>query len=240
MVYFVTICLLIPFVGTMIGVIMLFFLKKELNPIINSILNAFSSGIMIAASIWSLILPSIEMTGSFIQSSIGFALGILFLILIDSYKVKENNSNMIMFSVTLHNIPEGMVVGALIASLIADASMVTKASVLSLALGIAIQNIPEGAIISLPLKSKGYSNKKAFKYGFISAIVEPIFGLITILLLNIVIPVLPFLLSFAAGAMIYVVINELIPESHQKHKFTSTISFTIGFLIMMILDVALG
>lgn len=231
--------LLIPFIGTMIGVFLLFFFKRELNNMLNTIFMAFSAGIMLSASIWSLILPSIEITGSFIECTIGLIIGIIFFLIIDSLNIKNDKSSMIMISVTLHNIPEGMVVGAAIVAGLSS-NIYSLAACISLALGIGIQNIPEGAIISLPLKSLGYNNKKAFMYGFISAVIEPIFGLLTIILANIIVPILPFLLSFAAGAMIYVVINELLPETQLNNKKVGTISFIIGFLIMMILDVTLS
>ena len=204
--FYIIIGIMLPFVGTMIGALTALFLKNGLKKSINHLLLGLASGVMIAASIWSLILPSIDITNSFIEASIGFLLGILFLLVIDRFiKVIENkNNNMLMFSVTLHN-------------------------------------IPEGAIISLPLKSKGLGNKKALSYGFISAVVEPISAIVTIILVNYIEPLMPYLLSFAAGTMFYVVINELIPESQNgKYKDLGTIGFLIGFLIMMILDVALG
>lgn len=241
--FYIIIGIMLPFVGTMIGALTALFLKNGLKKSINHFLLGLASGVMIAASIWSLILPSIDITNSFIEASIGFLLGILFLLVIDRFiKVIENkNNNMLMFSVTLHNIPEGMVVGAGLSGLISSNSFFTLASVLTLSLGIAIQNIPEGAIISLPLKSKGLGNKKALSYGFISAVVEPISAIVTIILVNYIEPLMPYLLSFAAGTMFYVVINELIPESQSgKYKDLGTIGFLIGFLIMMILDVALG
>lgn len=241
--FYIIIGIMLPFVGTMIGALTALFLKNGLKKSINHLLLGLASGVMIAASIWSLILPSIDITNSFIEASIGFLFGILFLLVIDRFiKVIENkNNNMLMFSVTLHNIPEGMVVGAGLSGLISSNSFFTLASVLTLSLGIAIQNIPEGAIISLPLKSKGLGNKKALSYGFISAVVEPISAIVTIILVNYIEPLMPYLLSFAAGTMFYVVINELIPESQNgKYKDLGTIGFLIGFLIMMILDVALG
>lgn len=241
--FYIIIGIMLPFVGTMIGALTALFLKNGLKKSINHLLLGLASGVMIAASIWSLILPSIDITNSFIEASIGFLLGILFLLVIDRFiKVIENkNNNMLMFSVTLHNIPEGMVVGAGLSGLISSNSFFTLASVLTLSLGIAIQNIPEGAIISLPLKSKGLGNKKALSYGFISAVVEPISAIVTLILINYIEPLMPYLLSLAAGTMFYVVINELIPESQNgKYKDLGTIGFLIGFLIMMILDVTLG
>lgn len=241
--YYIIFGIFLPFIGTMIGVSTVFLLKKEIKPWLNHLLLGFSSGIMIAASIWSLIIPSIELTSSFIHASLGFGLGILFLLLVDCYtfKMDNKNTNMLMFSVTLHNIPEGMAVGVALAGLISSNPIITLASVLSLSLGIAIQNIPEGAIISLPLKSQGKSTIESLGYGFLSAVVEPIFAIITILLIKFVVPIMPYLLSFAAGAMCYVVINELIPESQVgKYKNIGTIGFMLGFIIMMVLDVALG
>lgn len=241
--YYIILGIFLPFIGTMIGVSTVFLLKKEIKPWLNHLLLGFSSGIMIAASIWSLIIPSIELTRSSIHASLGFGLGILFLLLVDFYtfKMDNKNTNMLMFSVTLHNIPEGMAVGVALAGLISSNPIITLASVLSLSLGIAIQNIPEGAIISLPLKSQGKSTIESLGYGFLSAVVEPIFAIITILLIKFVVPIMPYLLSFAAGAMCYVVINELIPESQAgKYKNIGTIGFMLGFIIMMVLDVALG
>lgn len=236
---------ILPFIGTMIGVSLVFFLRKKMHIIVNKILLGFSAGIMIAASIWSLLIPSIE-SGGCMPTVIGFVLGILFLLAIDVFTEKlefkcNKSSFMLMLSVTIHNIPEGMAVGVAFAGLLNNSPFINVASAFALTIGITIQNIPEGAIISLPLKSLGMSLKNAFKYGFLSAIVEPLFGFITILLINFVVPILPYLLSFAAGAMIYVVVNELIPNSQNgKYKNIGTLGITAGFLTMMILDVILG
>lgn len=241
--YYIGVGILLPFIGTMMGVLTALFLKNGLKKWINHLLLGFSSGVMIAASIWSLIIPSINLTDSFIEASIGFTLGFLLLLIIDKFikTIENKNSNMLMFSVTLHNIPEGMAVGVGLSALLNSNNLFSLASVLSLALGIAIQNIPEGAIISLPLKNKGYGNKKSLGFGFISAVVEPIAAILTIMLINYVVPLMPYLLSLAAGTMFYVVINELIPESQSGElKNVGTIGFLIGFLIMMILDVTLG
>ena len=243
--------ILIPFFGTSIGSFFVFFLKKDLNNKYQKILIGFASGVMIAASIWSLIIPSIEMaevshTIKWLPATIGLIIGVLFLILVyflaDKIEKKKNGKplNMLLFSVTLHNIPEGMAVGVCFAGFLSNTS-VSLAEAMILALGIAIQNIPEGAIISMPLKLEGESKTKSFIYGILSGIVEPIAALLTILLINIVVPVLPYLLSFAAGAMIFVVVEELIPEMHYNDKSKlGTIGLTIGFLVMMILDVTLG
>lgn len=248
----------IPFIGTSIGALMVFFMKNTLNIKMEKLLLGFASGVMIAASIWSLIIPSIEMAEkqgliSWVPATVGFILGILFLLLIDkivyylendkqkSLKTIFNGNLMLILAVTLHNIPEGMAVGVAFASVLSNSIGVTISSAMALAIGVAIQNFPEGAIISMPLKSIGMKKEKAFFIGVLSGIVEPIAACITIVLVTYVVPLLPYLLSFAAGAMIYVVVDELIPKS-QKGEISSfgTIGVTIGFLIMMILDVTLG
>lgn len=239
---------------------MVFLMRSTINKKIEKLLLGFAAGVMIAASIWSLLIPAIEMTESqnkiaWIPATIGFLLGVLFLLILDSViphlhletnkpegmKVKLKNSTMLVLAVTLHNIPEGMAVGVTFAGAIIGNTGITMAGALALAIGIAIQNFPEGAIISMPLKSEGMSKTKAFIYGILSGIVEPIGAIITILLINTVIPILPYLLAFAAGAMLYVVVEELIPESQAgEHSNIGTIGVAIGFVIMMILDVALG
>lgn len=252
--------LAIPFLGTTLGAAMVFLMKKEMNKKVEKILLGFASGVMIAASVWSLLIPSIEMAETqgkvaWIPAAIGFLLGIVFLLVLDSVvphmhleseksegmKSKLKKTTMMVFAVTLHNIPEGMAVGVTFAGALARNAGITMAGAFALAVGIAIQNFPEGAIISMPLKSEGVSKPKAFLYGTLSGIVEPIGAIITILLTNAVVPILPYLLSFAAGAMIYVVVEELIPESQAgEHSNIGTIGVAIGFTIMMILDVALG
>ncbi len=252
--------LAIPFLGTTLGATMVFLMKKEMNKKVEKILLGFASGVMIAASVWSLLIPSIEMAETqgkvaWIPAAIGFLLGIVFLLVLDSVvphmhleseksegmKSKLKKTTMMVFAVTLHNIPEGMAVGVTFAGALAQNAGITMAGAFALAVGIAIQNFPEGAIISMPLKSEGVSKPKAFLYGTLSGIVEPIGAIITILLTNAVVPILPYLLSFAAGAMIYVVVEELIPESQAgEHSNIGTIGVAIGFTIMMILDVALG
>ena len=252
--------LLIPFIGTVLGSGMVFLMKKEMDKKVEKILLGFASGVMIAASIWSLLIPSIEMAEGqgkigWLPAALGFLLGITFLLILDSViphmhlesekpegiKSKLKKTTMMVFAVTLHNIPEGMAVGVTFAGAILGNTGITIAGALALAIGIAIQNFPEGAIISMPLKSEGVSNPRAFLYGAISGIVEPIAAIITILLTEAVVPILPYLLSFAAGAMIYVVVEELIPESQAgEHSNIGTIGVAIGFVIMMILDVTLG
>ena len=244
--------ILIPFIGTSLGSSFVFFLKKKINDEIQKLIVGFAAGVMIAASIWSLIMPSVEMAEklniiSWIPATIGFVFGILFLITIKklALKIEKNKSkkklNMLILSVTLHNIPEGMAVGVCFAGLIAGNVGIILVEALALSIGIAIQNIPEGAIISIPLKLDGINKKKSFIYGTLSGIVEPIAALITILLLNVIVPILPYLLSFAAGAMIYVVSEELIPEMHIGKKTSSgIIGLTVGFVVMMMLDIALG
>ena len=256
----IAIGLLIPFLGTTLGSAMVFLMKNKMNTKVQKLLLGFASGVMIAASIWSLITPSIEMAEeqgivSWIPAAIGFLFGIVFLLVLDSIiphlhlnskkpegiKAKLKNTTMMVLAVTLHNIPEGMAVGVVFAGVLAQNTTITLAGAFALSIGIAIQNFPEGAIISMPLKNEGMSKPKAFLYGTLSGIVEPIGAIITILLTGIVTPILPYLLSFAAGAMIYVVVEELIPESQVgEHSNIGTIGVAIGFVIMMILDVALG
>ncbi len=256
----IAIGLLIPFLGTTLGSTMVFLMKNKMNTKVQKLLLGFASGVMIAASIWSLITPSIEMAEeqgivSWIPAAIGFLFGIIFLLVLDSIiphlhlnskkpegiKAKLKNTTMMVLAVTLHNIPEGMAVGVVFAGVLAQNTTITLAGAFALSIGIAIQNFPEGAIISMPLKNEGMSKPKAFLYGTLSGIVEPIGAIITILLTGIVTPILPYLLSFAAGAMIYVVVEELIPESQVgEHSNIGTIGVAIGFVIMMILDVALG
>lgn len=252
--------LLIPFMGTILGASTVFLLRNQLSKKIEKLLLGFASGVMIAASVWSLIIPSIEMAKeqnkiAWVPASIGFLLGIIFLLVLDSViphmhlesekpegvKSKLKKTTMLVLAVTLHNIPEGMAVGVLFAGAMIGNTGITMAGALTLAMGIAIQNFPEGAIISMPLKSEGMSKTKSFLYGALSGIVEPIAAVLTILLTNFIVPTLPYLLSFAAGAMIYVVVEELIPESQAgEHSNIGTIGVALGFIIMMILDVALG
>ena len=252
--------LLIPFLGTTLGSGMVFLMKNKINKKIEKLLLGFASGVMIAASIWSLIIPALDMAEeqgiiTWLPATIGFLLGICFLLVLDSIiphlhlntdkpeglKSKIQKTTMMVLAVTLHNIPEGMAVGVVFAGALAQNTGITIAGAIVLAIGIAIQNFPEGAIISMPLKSEGMSKLKAFLYGTLSGIVEPIGAILTICLTNFVVPILPYLLSFAAGAMIYVVVEELIPESQTgEHSNIGTIGVAIGFVIMMILDVALG
>ena len=250
----------IPFLGTTLGSAMVFFMKDTINKKIEKMLLGFASGVMIAAAIWSLIVPSIDMAQeqgkiAWFPAAIGFLLGIAFLLILDSIiphlhlktdkpegiKAKFKKTTMLVFAVTLHNIPEGMAVGVTFAGALIGNTGLTIAGAFALAVGIAIQNFPEGAIISMPLKNENISKIRAFTYGTLSGIVEPIGAIITILITRLVIPILPYLLSFAGGAMIYVVVEELIPESQAgEHSNIGTIGVAIGFTIMMILDVALG
>lgn len=239
---------------------MVLFARREVSARIHNILLGFAAGVMVAASVWSLIIPSLELSEgmgrmSWIPSAIGIILGMLFLLMLDSLvphmhpgtdrregpNFHLGKRHMLMLAVTLHNIPEGMAVGAVIAGAMAGDMGISIAAATALAIGMAIQNIPEGAIISLPLRGDGMSRKKAFGWGALSGIVEPLSALIMIALYEYISPVLPYLLSFSAGAMLYVVVEELIPETQQgKHSDIGTIAFAIGFVIMMILDVALG
>ena len=256
----VAIGLLIPFVGTIMGSGMVFLLKGKINKKIEKILLGFASGVMIAASIWSLIIPSIDMAREqgiieWLPATVGFLLGIGFLLMLDKIiphlhlnnskpegiKSKFKSSTMLILAVTLHNIPEGMAIGVVFAGAMTGNVGITIAGAMALSIGIAIQNFPEGAIISMPLIKEGTSKTKAFIYGTLSGIVEPIAAIITIMLTSIVVPILPYLLSFAAGAMIYVVVEELIPEAQDGDgSDIATIGVAIGFVIMMILDIALG
>ena len=251
--------LLIQFLGTTLGASLVFFMRKsEINKKVQKILLGFASGVMISASIWSLIIPALEMTeGNFkwVPVSIGFMCGIIFLLILDSIiphqhleteksegiHLKLKKSTKLILAVTLHNIPEGMAVGVVFAGAIIGNIDMTMAGAIALAIGIAIQNFPEGAIISMPLKTVGISKAKAFLYGTLSGIVEPISAILTILFTKAVIPILPYILTFSAGAMMYVVIEELIPESQAgEYSNIGTIGVALGFIIMMILDVSLG
>ena len=254
--------LLLPFLGTTLGSACVFFLKDELNRLVQKGLLGFASGVMVAASVWSLLIPAIDMAGetmgklSFVPAAVGFVAGIFFLFgmdrLIPHLHLHEEQpeglpsqlkkTTMLVLAVTLHNIPEGMAVGVVFAGLISENAGITLAGALALSFGIAIQNFPEGAIISLPLRSEaGVSRMNAFIKGVLSGVVEPIAGIVTILLSRRITPLLPYLLSFAAGAMLYVVVEELIPETAEgKHSNLGTIGFAAGFALMMVLDVALG
>ncbi len=244
--------ILIPFAGTSLGSALVFFLRKNINEKFQKIIVGFAAGVMIAASVWSLILPAVEMAENqniiaWVPAAVGVILGVVFLLAINKIAEKfETGPNgkkldMLIFSVTLHNIPEGMAVGVCFAGFLAGNAGIALLEAIVLAVGIAIQNIPEGAIISMPLKMEGASKKKAFISGVLSGIVEPISAFITVLLINFVVPILPYLLSFAAGAMIFVVVEELIPEMHNgKKSELGVIGVTVGFIIMMILDIALG
>lgn len=252
--------ILIPFLGTTLGSAMVFLMKNKMNKKVKKLLLGFASGVMIAASVWSLLIPSIDMSKeqglvAWLPAAIGFLLGIIFLLILDSLiphlhlndekpegiKSKLKKTTKMVFAVTLHNIPEGMAVGVTMAGALFGNLGITISGAIALSIGIAIQNFPEGAIISMPLKSEGVSNPKAFLYGTLSGIVEPIAAVITIILTSVVVPILPYFLSFAAGAMVYVVVEELIPESQSgEHSNIGTIGVAIGFVIMMILDISLG
>ena len=252
--------ILIPFLGTTFGAACVFFMKKSLGNMVQRALAGFAAGVMVAASVWSLLIPAIEQSEnmgkfSFLPAFIGFWAGVLFLLALDHLiphlhvgsdqtegpRTKLGRTTMMVLAVTLHNIPEGMAVGVMYAGFLSGNTQITAASALALSLGIAIQNFPEGAIISLPLRAEGESKKKAFFGGVLSGIVEPIGAVLTLAAAQLVIPALPYLLSFAAGAMMYVVVEELIPEMSQgKHSDVGTLFFAAGFSIMMVLDVALG
>ena len=252
--------IMIPFVGTALGSACVFFLKHEMKPLLQKILLGFASGVMVAASVWSLLIPAMNMSEgmgrlAFIPAAVGLLLGMAFLLLMDRViphlhlgsdepegaHSSLSKSMMLIFAVTLHNFPEGMAVGVVFDGMLEGSAGITLAGAFALAIGIAIQNFPEGAIISMPLKGTGISRGKAFLYGAASGIVEPLGALLTIWLASYIEPVLPYLLAFAAGAMLYVVVEELIPEASEgEHSNIATVGFAIGFVLMMILDVALG
>ena len=228
--------ILIPFIGTIIGSLLVFFMKKEINKKLEVIIYGFAAGVMMAALIWSLIIPAIE-SSSIIPVIIGLVLGVGTFYLMDLYLNKKKKINNLMVAVTLHNIPEGMAVGVAFASYLVGG--LSLAAAYALSIGIAIQNFPEGSVVSFPLLKQGFSKRKAFMYGFISSIFELIGTLLTLLFTNFVIIILPYMLSIAAGAMMYVIVVELIPESNDKSKL-NVVGFLIGFIIMMVLDVMLG
>ena len=252
--------IMIPFLGTTLGAACVFFMKKSLDDLVQRSLAGFAAGVMVAASIWSLLIPAIEQSEdmgklSFLPAFIGFWSGVLFLLLLDRLiphlhvgseqaegpKSKLGRTTMMVLAVTLHNIPEGMAVGVVYAGFLSGNTQITAASALALSLGIAIQNFPEGAIISMPLRAEGECKGRAFLGGVLSGVVEPIGAVLTLLAAQLVIPALPYLLSFAAGAMLYVVVEELIPEMSQgRHSNLGTVFFAVGFSVMMVLDVALG
>ncbi|GAA6493017.1 MAG TPA: ZIP family metal transporter [Candidatus Bariatricus faecipullorum] len=252
--------IMIPFLGTALGASFVFFLKKEMNEFVRKTLLGFASGVMVAASVWSLLIPAMEMSEhmgklAFIPAAAGFLGGMLFLLIMDKViphlhldsdcpegpKCALSKTSMLLFAVTLHNIPEGMAVGVVLAGMQNSDTGITMMSALALSIGIAIQNIPEGAIISMPLKGTGISRGRAFADGVLSGAVEPVGALLTVWLASYIEPVLPYLLAFAAGAMLYVVVEELIPESAEgDHTNVATLGFAAGFVVMMILDVALG
>ena len=252
--------IMIPFLGTAAGAACVFFMKGQIRPLVQKMLLGFASGVMVAASVWSLLMPSMDMAAdmgkfAFVPAAVGFLLGIAFLLAMDhlvphlhmgceepeGLKSSWKKTTMLVLAVTLHNIPEGMAVGVVFAGMLQGEELITLTGAFALSLGIAIQNFPEGAIISLPLKSEGFGSGKAFLYGAASGIVEPIGAALTVLLAAYITPVLPYLLSFAAGAMIYVVVEELIPEMSQgNHSNIGVLAFAAGFSVMMVLDVALG
>ncbi|MCD8122977.1 MAG: ZIP family metal transporter [Clostridiales bacterium] len=252
--------ILIPFIGTTLGAGCTFFVKNEISPVVQKGLLGFASGVMVAASVWSLLIPAMEMSSgmgrlAFVPAVVGLAGGMLFLLLLDHLiphlhmgseepegpKSHLARTTMLVLAVTLHNIPEGMAVGVVFAGILIGGVSISMAAAFALSIGIAIQNFPEGAIIALPLRSNGASRTRAFSMGVLSGLVEPIGAFVTVLLADVIVPVLPYLLSLAAGAMLYVVVEELIPESAAgEHSDMGTLGFAVGFMLMMVLDVALG
>lgn len=256
-----TTILIIPFLGTTLGAATVLFFRNQLSTTVSNIFSGFAAGVMVAASIWSLIIPSMELSSSlgklsFIPALVGFWVGVLFLLFMDTItphihmggetegpRAKLKRTTKMLFAIMLHNVPEGMAIGIVLAGYLSgDSIAMPLSAVIALSIGIGIQNFPEGAIVSLPLKAEGFSKKKAFLFGTVSGIIEPIAAIITILLASFILPLLPYLLSFAAGAMIYVVVEELIPEmtSGDDHSNIGTIAFAFGFSMMMVLDTALG
>ena len=252
--------ILIPFLGTSLGAACVFFMKKTLNDSVQRSLTGFAAGVMVAASVWSLLIPAIEQSAamgkwSFVPAAAGFWVGVLFLLALDHLiphlhahsdsaegpRSRLQRTTMMVLAVTLHNIPEGMAVGVVYAGHLSGNAQITAAGALALSLGIAIQNFPEGAIISMPLRAEGTGKGRAFAGGVLSGAVEPVGAVLTLLAARQIVPALPYLLSFAAGAMLYVVVEELIPETAQgEHSNLGTLFFAVGFSVMMILDVALG
>lgn len=251
--------ILIPFLGTSLGAATVFFLKEQLSDGVRKVLTGFAAGVMVAASFWSLLQPALDSSAemgklSFVPAATGFLVGMGFLLLLDILtphmhmdrqdegpRSKLKRTTKLILAVTLHNIPEGMAVGVVYAGWVSGQVGVSRTAALALALGIAIQNFPEGAIVSMPLQAEGMARGKTFLYGVLSGVVEPIASVITILAAGVVVPVLPYMLAFAAGAMMYVVVEELIPEmSEGVHSNAGTIAFALGFVLMMVLDVALG
>ena len=252
--------LLIPFAGTVLGSAFVFFMRHDMPPRIQKSLLGFASGVMVAASVWSLLIPSMEMSASMgraqiVPSAVGFLAGMAFLLLIDyitphlhlgddhpeGLPSRLSRTTMLSLAVTIHNLPEGMAVGVVLAGALQSDAPISAAGALAMALGIAIQNVPEGAIISMPMRAEGNSRWRSFLIGSLSGAVEPIGALLVIMLASFMTPILPYMLSFAAGAMIYVVVEELIPESSEgEHSNLATIGFALGFVLMMVLDVVLG
>lgn len=252
--------LLIPLLGTMLGSAFVFFMKDEMPERVQKTLLGFASGVMVAASVWSLLIPAMEMEegqGAFsvVPAAVGFLLGIGFLLLLDELtphlhlgsnapegpRSRLSRTAMLALAVTIHNLPEGMAVGVVFAGAEQGVGGLSLASAVAVSLGIAIQNVPEGAIISMPMRAEGNSRWRSFLIGSLSGAVEPIGGLAVVLLASLLTPVLPYMLAFAAGAMFYVVVEELIPEaSSGKHSNLSTIGFAVGFVLMMVLDVVMG
>jgi len=252
--------ILIPFLGTALGAACVFFMRRELNRTVQRALTGFAAGVMVAASVWSLLIPSLEQSEdlgkwSFLPAAVGFAVGILFLLLLDRViphlhanaekaegpRCRAKKTTMMVLAVTLHNVPEGMAVGVVLAGLLSGVAEISVGGALALSIGIAIQNFPEGAIVSMPLCAEGKTKRGAFLLGALSGAVEPIGACLTILFAGLFVPAMPYLLSFAAGAMLYVVVEELIPETSEgEHSNVGVIAFSIGFVLMMALDVALG
>ncbi len=255
-----TIGILLPFIGTTLGAACVFLMKESIAPRLKKTLTGFAAGVMVAASVWSLLIPSMDMTGAegfarIVPALVGFPIGILFLLFLDVIvphqhidsaqsegpKSHLSGTTKLVLAITLHNIPEGMAVGATLAGALEHNSYISMAGAIALSVGIAIQNFPEGAIVSMPLRSAGNSRSRSFAMGTLSGVVEPVGAILTIVIASVILPFLPYLLAFAAGAMMYVVVEELIPETQEgDHSNMGTIGFAVGFMLMMLLDVVLG
>lgn len=252
--------LLLPFLGTTVGAACVFFMRREMSLRLRKVLLGFAAGVMVAASVWSLLIPSMEVgeadgSGRIVPAAVGFLFGILFLLLLDRFiphqhfdstqsegpHTRWSRTSKLALAITIHNVPEGIAVGITLAGALEQSAYLSMAGALALSIGIALQNFPEGAIVSMPLRELGNSRRRAFLIGTLSGAVEPVAAVLTMLLAGMILPVFPYMLAFGAGAMMYVVVEELIPETAEgPHSDLGTIGFAVGFVLMMVLDVVLG